>query len=123
MTRTSTVIAAILATGLSTAALAQTATWVEIHDDAIVAPFNVDADRLEDMDVVNRAGDKIGEVEEVIGSGADNPTALVIDFDGKDNYPDRDDIAVPLDQITMDGQRLVLNADATAVGTYPTYDD
>ncbi|HEV7417352.1 MAG TPA: PRC-barrel domain-containing protein [Tianweitania sediminis] len=121
MTKTPILLAAAFV-GLSLPAFAQTS-WVEIDDDVMVAPFNVEADDLDDMDVHNSAGQEIGEVEEVIGTNETTPTALVVEFDGEAGYPDRDDVVVPLDRFSMNGDRLVLNADAAAVEGFQTYDD
>jgi hypothetical protein len=38
--------------------------WVEVGENVIVAPFNLTADAVEEMDVVDAAGRKIGEVED-----------------------------------------------------------
>ncbi len=118
-TFSATVIAAALAAGT---AYAQQA-WVEVNDNVVVQPFNVDADTVEDWNVYSPAGAEIGDVEEVIGADAQSPTALVVDFDDDAGFGDRDDVIVPLDQFTWQDNRLVLNADAAAVSAMPVWND
>lgn len=118
-TFSATVIAAALAAGT---AYAQQA-WVEVDDNVVVQPFNVDADTVEDWNVYSPAGAEIGDVEEVIGADAQSPTALVVDFDDDAGFGDRDDVIVPLDQFTWQDNRLVLNADAAAVSAMPVWND
>jgi sporulation protein YlmC with PRC-barrel domain len=107
---------------LAAPAFAQTA-WVEVDDRTMVQPFNADADRVEDMDVFDATGRKIGEVEEVIGQSRDAATALVVDFDDDAGYGDRDDVIIPLDRFSLNGVNIVLNADAGAVAAFDRYND
>ena len=123
MKRTSLVLAAVAFTSLSGTALAQTSTWVEVDDKTMIAPFNVDADGLEDMDVQNAAGQKIGEIEDVIGTDRAAATALVVDFDDDAGYGDRDDVIVPVERFSLNGTKLVLQDDAAAVAAYEIYND
>lgn len=118
-TLSATVIAAALAAGT---AYAQQA-WVEIEDNAMVQPFDVNADTVEDWDVFSPAGVEIADVEDVIGTDAQSPTALVVDFDDNAGFGDRDDVIVPLDQFSWQDNRLVLNADAAAVSAMPVWND
>ncbi len=118
-TLSATVLAAALAAGTAHAQQA----WVEVDDNVIVQPFNVDADTVEDWNVYSPAGAEIGDVEEVIGADAQSPTALVVDFDDNAGFGDRDDVIVPLDQFTWQDNRLVLNADAAAISSMPVWDD
>jgi sporulation protein YlmC with PRC-barrel domain len=123
MNRTALILAATLVTGASQLSHAQTAAWVEVDGKTMIAPFNADADRLEDMDVHDAAGKKIGEVEDVIGKDRAAAQALVVDFDDDAGYGDRDDVIVPLDQFSLDGVKVVLKADAAAVAAFEVYND
>lgn len=122
MTRLKLALAACLA--LSAApALAQTA-WVEVRDSVMVAPFNLPADDVEDMDVVDAAGKKIGEVEEVLGPNADEATAVAIDFDDNAGLDDRNgDVIVPLAGVELQGKTLRLLGDAATIRGYEIYPD
>lgn len=106
---------------MASAAHAQGA-LVEVGDSVQVAPFTATANDVDDWDVYNSEGVEVGEVEEVVGTDANTPTALVVDFDGDGDYPDRD-VVVPLDQFTQQNGRLILNADAAAVGEMPVWRD
>lgn len=103
------------------AAMAQTA-WVEVSDNAHVAAFGAIADQVDDWDVYDASGTEIGEVEEVVGPDAATPTALVIDFEGKAGYADRD-VVIPLDQFSRENNRLTLNASPEAVGAMEAWND
>lgn len=112
-----------LAAGASMAgtAFAQGA-LVKVGDNTEVSPFSAIADDVDDWDVYNSDGVEIGEVEDVVGTDANTPTALVVDFDGNGGYPDRD-IVVPLDRFTQQDGRLILNADAAAIREMPDWRD
>jgi hypothetical protein len=97
--------------------------FVEIGDDVSVAPFSMTADQVDDLDVHDAAGKKIGDVEEVLGTQADTATALAVDFDDGAGYGERGDVIVPIDQFRLDGNRLVLSADAAAIAGMPVWDD
>jgi sporulation protein YlmC with PRC-barrel domain len=108
---------------LSSPALAATH-WVEVDENVIVAPFNLPADAVEEMDVVDAAGRKIGEVEEVIGPKETEATALAIDFEDNEGLDDRDeDIIVPLAGVQLQGDRLLLSGDAKTIKGYEIYAD
>ncbi|MCO5148187.1 MAG: PRC-barrel domain-containing protein [Aquamicrobium sp.] len=101
------------------AAMAQAA-LVEVNSNVHVAAFGAIADQVDDWDVYDASGTEIGEVDEVVGSDAGTPTALVIDFDGKAGYADRD-VVIPIDQFTRENNRLTLNASPDAVGAMETW--
>ena len=108
--------------GLMTAtALAQTA-WVEIDDEVQVSAFNAKADDVDDWDVYNSEGVEIGEVEEVVGPDAGTPTALVVDFEGNAGYADRD-VVIPIEEFSLEGRRLVLNATPETVSGFEVWKD
>ncbi|MCO6390686.1 hypothetical protein GTW25_06545 [Aliihoeflea aestuarii] len=113
---------ALVASGLlAGTAIAQTA-WVEIENDNVqVTEFGASVDQVEDWDVF-AGGAKIGEVEEVVGTDAATPTALVVDFDGSGGFADQD-LVIPLDQFAWENNQLVLNADAATVGSFEVWDD
>ncbi len=115
-------LAALAATFAAGTALAQQR-WVEVDDQVQVAPFGQVADTVEDWDVHSADGTKIGDVEDVIGTDAQTPTALVVDFDDDAGYGDRDDVVIEIGQFTWANDRLVLDADAAAVAAMPVWDD
>ncbi|MHB2264732.1 PRC-barrel domain-containing protein [Aliihoeflea sp. PC F10.4] len=114
---------AIVASGLLAGTAFAQSTWVEIEDDNVqVTEFGANVDQVEDWDVYDAAGTDIGDVEEVIGTDPATPTALVIDFNDDAGYVDGD-VIIPLDQFTYENNRLVLNADAAAVGSFELWTD
>jgi hypothetical protein len=117
-------VAAALLSTVSSAAFAQGG-WGKAADSAMVQPFGMIADDVEDLDVVNASGDKIGEIEDVLTRGG-APTALGVEFEGFSDYsPGKDlDVIVPLnDFVLQDKRRLKLKAEATAVKAMETYPD
>jgi sporulation protein YlmC with PRC-barrel domain len=112
----------IAATALSMGpALAQTA-WVEIEDNVQVPAFGASVDQIDDWDVFDASGMKVGEVEEVVGENTSTASALVIDLEGNGGYPDQD-VVIPLDQFAWENDRLVLNADAESVAAMEIWND
>lgn len=113
---------ALAATGLMVGATFAQSTWVEIDDRVQVPAFSATADQVDDWDVYDAAGTEIGEVEEVVGPDASTPTALVVDFEGNGGYADQD-VVIPIDQFSLENNRLVLNADPAAVSGMEVWDD
>lgn len=102
--------------------MAQTA-LVDVSDSTIVEPFGLDADTVDDLDVYSQNGVDIGDVEDVVGSDAQTPTHLVVDFDDDDGYPDRDDVLVPIESFTLDSNRLIISLSAEEVSALPVWND
>ncbi|WP_152048449.1 PRC-barrel domain-containing protein [Aureimonas psammosilenae] len=109
---------------LTGAANAQTAVrLVEVPDGTLMAPWNMTVDGVKDLIVVGANGQKIGEVEEVIGTDPTTPTALVVDFEDGAGFGDRDDVAIPLDRFQMAQGGALLTSSAAEVATLPRWDD
>jgi hypothetical protein len=116
-------LALALAAGsfIASAAFAQAA-LVDVDDSVNIAPLAANADTVEDWDVFNSAGVKIGDVEDVVGTDANTPTGLVIDFDDGSDYTDRD-VMIALDQLSRENDRLILTADAATVNAMAVWND
>lgn len=116
-------IAALALAGVLVApgAFAQSA-LVEIDDAVAIPGLNMTADALDDMDLHDAAGTKIGEVEEVIGTDKQTPTAVSVDFDDRAVAGDKDRV-VDLSALKADAGKLMLSMDAAAIGQLPVYDD
>ncbi|TMV11641.1 hypothetical protein [Arenibacterium halophilum] len=114
-----------LAIALASAASAQTAQQplIEIDDDVMVPGFEMTADTLDDLDVTDPGGIVIGEVEEVLGTSADMPSALAIDFDDSQTDFGDDDRVVNLDQVELANGALVLRMPATGILELPIWGD
>lgn len=112
---------ALLSAGLfAGTAFAQSAGLVDVDDDAMITAFSMEVDDIDDMDVYDATGAEIGEVEEVVGTDENTPTALVVDFDG-DAYGDEERV-IGLEHFTVAGDRLTLSIDAAAVAGMPVDD-
>ena len=109
-----------VAAAMSTAYAQQT--LVEVDDKVEVPALGANADTVDDWDVYLTDGTEIGEVEDVVGTDRTTPTALVVDFDNRAGYPDRD-IVVPLEHFARTNNRLILNADASVVGAMQRWSD
>ncbi|HAJ19927.1 MAG TPA: hypothetical protein DCL95_07700 [Rhodospirillaceae bacterium] len=102
-------------------ALAQSK-MVEVHDRAAMPGFSINADVADDLDVFNQAGQKIGEVEEVVGSTRETPEALVVDFEDQVVDYGPEDRIIPLSAFTFDGSGMVM-ADGITATEMPRWRD
>ncbi|WAJ30687.1 PRC-barrel domain-containing protein [Antarcticirhabdus aurantiaca] len=114
------------ATLLSGAAFAQAPAaapaLVEIADTVTVPSLGMTVDQIDDMNVYSADGTEIGEVGEVYGTTADAATHIEIDFDDDNGstYPDRDDVLVPVENVSNAAGRLVINLTPEQVQALPT---
>ncbi|PZO72900.1 MAG: hypothetical protein DI629_20515 [Mesorhizobium amorphae] len=115
-------LAAGFAAAMGGSALAQNAALVELEDNFVVQPWNVSVDALEDADVFGPGGAKIGEVDEVLGTDAATPTALVVDFEDNSNYG-RDDRVIPLDQFGWAENKITLTTNPGDISNFPVHTD
>lgn len=113
-------IALLLA--LASPALAQTGP-VEVGDRTMIDAFGVDADMIDDLDVLDAQGRKIGEVEEVVGADRDTAESLVVDFEDELAEFGGDDRIVPLDQFSLEGEVLTFTGDAATLADMPLWRD
>ncbi|WP_427023378.1 hypothetical protein ACP4J4_12540 [Aureimonas ureilytica] len=117
-----TLLAAATAVLLSGAAAnAQTASLVEVNDNVMLMPWNMSADAVEDAKVLQKGdGIELGEVEEVLGTDANTPTALAVEFKGTTTGFTGTKI-IPIDRFAPDGSRLTLSTSAAEVASFPEY--
>lgn len=115
-------LALILSGLLAGTATAQTA-WVEIEDDTLmVAPMELSVDQIEDMDVYTADGEEIGEVEEVLGTAQDAATAIALEVGGFLGVGERE-VIVPIDQVTLQEDRLVVDMTEEEIEALEDWDD
>ncbi|WP_182085778.1 hypothetical protein [Aureimonas sp. ME7] len=112
---------AVLLSGV--AAQAQNAALVEVNDNVVLMPWNKTVDAVEDAKVL-KSGDgvELGEVDEVLGTDANTPVALVVDFDGATTGFTGKKV-IPIDRFSPDGARLTLTTSAAEVASFPEYAD
>lgn len=114
--------ALFLATALATGGAFAQGTWIEIEDSVQVPAFSASVDQVEDLDVHNASGTKIGEVDEVLGTDASTAAAVVVEFEAGGAYP-KEEMVVPLDQLSWENNRLILNVDAEGVSAMEIWND
>ncbi|MCB2054601.1 MAG: PRC-barrel domain-containing protein [Geminicoccaceae bacterium] len=115
--------AALLAAMATTASAQQAKVYHEAeNDDAIVEPFGLTVDQIEDMDIVNAAGDEIGEVEEVLVDENGQAVAVVVESGGFLGIGDRESI-VMLDQLGLQGDQLVTTLSKEELESAPEWND
>ncbi len=95
---------------------------VEIADSVAVPSLGMTVDQIDDMNVYSADGTEIGEVGDVYGTTAEAATHIEIDFDDDDGstYPDRDDVLVPVENLSNAAGRLVINLTPEQVQALPT---
>ncbi|MFD2238545.1 PRC-barrel domain-containing protein [Aureimonas populi] len=95
---------------------------VEVDDATIVAPFDIAAGLLDDIDVYTASGVEVGDVEELVGPDRTTATHFAVDFDGDEGYADRD-VLIPVDALTLEANRLIISLTPEEVAELPTWDD
>jgi sporulation protein YlmC with PRC-barrel domain len=96
---------------------------IEVENEAmVVAPFQMTVDELDDLDVYGVGGEKIGEIEEVLMTPEGEIVAVAIEVGGFLGIGEKD-VIVMLDQISMEGDRLVMDATEDQLAALPEWDD
>ena len=113
---------AFLAAALASSTAFAQGAWTKLEDNVQVPAIGATVDQVEDLDVHNASGTKIGEVDDVLGTDASTPSALVVEFEQGGAYP-KEEIVVPLDQFTWENNRLILNVDAAGVSAMEIWND
>lgn len=96
--------------------------WIELDDNAPVAVFNSTVDQIEDWDLYDATGTKIGEIEAVLGTDATTAAALVVDFEDAAGYVDGD-VIVSIDQFSWAANRLSLAIEPAAAQQLELWND
>lgn len=101
------------------------ANLIEVENDAmVVEPFGVTVDELEDADIHDQTGERIGEVEEVLMTADDGQVvAVAAEIGGFLGIGD-DEVAVPLDRLTWEGDGTVrIDLTEDQAKSLPAWDD
>jgi len=97
--------------------------YVEIGDDTLlVGPFNVSVDELDEFDVIDASGEKIGEIGDVLADSSGAPVAVVLETEGQTG-PDNDGIVVSLDRLDLLGADLQIDMTREELDSSPRWDD
>ncbi len=117
--RTALLVAAAL---FSTTAFAQSPAapqLIELDDDQLgVLVLGLSVDQIEDLDVYDAQGTKLGEVEDVLGTDAMTATALVVDLEGVDL-----DVIVDLAGLEVRDNRIITTLTAQELRALPAWND
>jgi sporulation protein YlmC with PRC-barrel domain len=95
----------------------------EITKDQENATYNgMTAKNLEDMNIVNPAGKKVGEIDKVLATSDNKVVAVVVDAGGILGIGG-DKVVVPLDQLTLDskGKQFVASMDENQLKAMPKW--
>lgn len=109
--------------GLLAPALAQQQPVLrEADDDLVVAAFNRSVDEIEDADLLNAAGEEIGEVEEVLVDAGGRAVAIVADVGDFLGIGDKE-VIIGLDLVELRGDDLVTTLTREELAGLPIWDD
>jgi hypothetical protein len=108
--------------GLVGQAVAQQQPLREAEDELVVPAFNRSVDDIEDADLLNAAGEEIGEVEEVLVDADGRVAAIVVDVDGSPGIGDKE-VIIGLDQLELRGDDLVTSLAREQLDGLPRWED
>ena len=116
--------AAQQATGVqATTQAAKAVGYREVDDDKIlVEKFNLTVDQIDDMNVYTPAGDKIGEVDEVLMDASGKIVAVSVETGGFLGIGGKE-VVVMLDQLTLEGDRFTTTLSKEQLEALPRWDD
>ncbi|WMS43335.1 PRC-barrel domain-containing protein [Acuticoccus sp. MNP-M23] len=98
---------------------------VELDSEFVLPTLNVPIYALDDYDLVDRNGEDLGEVEEVLGPNENTATAVAIEFDGPGWFLTDDDVTrvVDINLLSIEGDNLILDITEDNVRSLPVYQD
>ncbi|WP_187971988.1 PRC-barrel domain-containing protein [Aquibium microcysteis] len=126
----STAALLIAATFVAAPALAQQGTapatgavLVEIDRDATPVPgLGISVGELEDMRIYGANGEEIGEIDDVLGDAAGQPSAVTLEVGGFLGVGERE-VVINLDEIEVQGLRLTLDRTREQIEALPARAD
>ena len=77
---------------------------------------------LDDMNIVNPNGERIGEVEEVLIDASGKAVAVAVEVGGVFGIGDSE-VIIPLDQLRLENNQLVTALTKQQIETLPKWDD
>jgi sporulation protein YlmC with PRC-barrel domain len=96
---------------------------VEIDRDATLVPgLGISVGELEDMRIFGANGEEIGEIDDVLGDAAGQPSAVTLEVGGFLGMGERE-VVIGLDEIEVDGLRLTLNRTREQIEALPEWAD
>ncbi|HEV7293698.1 MAG TPA: PRC-barrel domain-containing protein [Devosia sp.] len=103
--------------------IASQAEWMEQDDEVIVQLLSLTVEELEDRDLYDAAGREIGEVKEVIGLSDGTVIGLAVEIDDYAGIEDYEQVVVPIDRVSPDGERLTTDLTVDELRALPQWDD
>lgn len=91
------------------------------NDSMVVPPLNMTVGQIEDLDVYSTAGDRIGEVEDVLMTPEGQAAAVTVEVGGFLGIGDRE-VILPLDQLSLNGDRLVTQLSKAQIEALDAWD-
>jgi hypothetical protein len=88
----------------------------------VVQPFNLTADRIDDMEVMTVDGETIGEIEEVLADASREPVAVAVEVDDLLDLDDEERI-IRLDQMRLEDGRFATDLSKSDIEGLPVWDD
>lgn len=92
------------------------------QDDIIVPGLAMRVDEVEDITVVDPAGETIGEIDEVLGTADGTPIAVVVEAGGFLGIGEKD-VIVDISRLSKNGDSVVLDMSKAEVEALPTWAD
>ena len=116
-----TVVAAPAFAQGTTTTTAQVPQMMAIEQDDIMVPgLALRVDEVEDITVVDAAGNTIGEVDEVLGTSNGQPVAVVVEAGGFLGMGEKD-VIVDITRLTKNGDSVVLNMSKAEIEALPAW--
>ncbi len=112
-----------LAQGTTTATTGQVPQMMAIDkDDMIVPGLSMRVDEVEDITVVDAAGETIGEIDEVLGTTDGTPVAVVVEAGGFLGIGEKD-VIVDISRLSKNGDAVVLDMTKADIEALPEWAD
>jgi sporulation protein YlmC with PRC-barrel domain len=92
------------------------------QDDMMVPGLAMRVDEVEDITVVDAAGETIGEVDEVLATSDGRPVAVVVEAGGFLGIGEKD-VIVDITRLTKSGDNVVLNMSKAEIEALPAWAD
>ena len=95
---------------------------VDDDDDNSAMWNDLSMDKLDDMEIVNEAGEKIGEVDEILADGDGNLLAAIIEVGGFLGIGEKE-VVISLDHFQLQDDKLVTPMTKEQLEALPEWED
>jgi sporulation protein YlmC with PRC-barrel domain len=92
------------------------------QDDMIVPGLMMRVDEVEDITVVDAAGNTVGEIDEVLGTADGTPVAVVVEAGGFLGIGEKD-VIVDISRLAKSGDAVVLDMTKADIEALPEWAD